>query len=1111
MEKIKNLVLLMVLLAHATLAWTQGKPITVEFRGDQAVNALHRIERLSGLRIQFNYKDVDFRVLYKAENADPEQVVRDIVKGHGLQVRVGSARDSKGTRKYLIITRGRPADSHAVNRILDENGEPLVGATLRTKNNATVTDANGSFDIIIKDDDETVVISYLGYESLEIPVNQLIGQPIKMKASRDQVLNEVVVNGIYTRKAESFTGSAVTVTAKELNRVGNSNLLQSLKNLDPTVYIADNFSMGSDPNSLPDISMRGTSSFPAETSTLKSNYQHQPNQPLFILDGFETTVEHVIDLDMNRVESVTILKDASAKALYGNKAANGVIVIETKRLAGTETRITYNGSLNLEIPDLSSYDLTNAHEKLQVEQLEGLYTAGSIYNSNWVSTDLELQELYNKRYKRVLEGLSTDWIAKPLHVGVGHKHNINVELGDARSLRAVLNLTYNKVDGVMKESNRQNISGDVSVSYRKSNLLFKNILSVTSNSSTDSPWGTFSDYVKMNPYWEAEDAQGNILRWAEKSRQDVETSQGYSVPNPMYDATIGTSFKSTYSEFVNNFYTEWTITPDWKAVVRLGAQHKRNDSDEYYPANHSRFADFTSPELKPRRGLYILENGKQTQLSGDLNINYNHSFGNHNLFGNAGWFVSETKYQAYQHRAEGFANTTVADATFARQYAENSVPTGYATTNREMSFLAALSYDYGSRYLMDFTLRESASSLYGANKRWANSWSFGLGWNVHNEAFLKDSKWLKQFKIRGSLGLTGNQNFNTNAAIATYRYYAGVLYEGQSGAYLVNMPNSDLMWEQKKDFNAGFDLSLYGLSFSFDWYSADTKNMLTSITLPTSTGFSSVMDNLGLVRNSGLELKASYAPPIIPSKDGYITFYGSFVYTKNKIINLSESMREYNQRMMTLAENVNQSTPVLMYQDGLSMNTIWAVPSAGIDPQTGKETFIKKDGTYTYDYDANDMIAAGDATPKYRGTAGLSAEYKGWGLSATLTYLAGGQMYNYTLVDRVENVDINYNVDRRVLNGRWKETGQISQYKGFQANESTRATTRFVQDRNELSLSQISVYYEFPKNIYSKLYMQRLRLAAYLNDIATFSSIKVERGTNYPFARTLSFSLSATF
>ncbi len=999
-------------------------------------------------------------------------------------------------------------------RVVDANGDAVIGGTvvLPGSGKGVSTDADGRFSLSLpKSDRTTLQFSYVGMKTVTLSFNgQTDHTNIQVVLEDDNQLSEVIVNGVYTRKAESFTGSATTVSGKDLRRVSNQNLLQSLKSLDPTVYIADNLTMGSDPNSTPTISMRGTSSFPAETSSLKSSYQNQPNEPLFILDGFETSAERVKDLDMNRVESVTILKDASAKALYGSKAANGVIVIETKRLAGTEARISYNGSLDLEMPDLTSYDMTNALEKLQVERNEGIYDINSAYYNGGSATQQQtLTQLYNQRYKLALEGLDTDWMAKPLRTGVGQKHNINIELGDARNLRGVLNFTYNDVAGVMKGSDRRNISGDVSLSYRRKNLLFKNILSVISNKSTDSPYGTFSDYVRMNPYWQAEDANGNVLRWAEVSNSNLSYG-GNAVANPLYDATIGTSLESSYTEFTNNFYAEWTINPDLKATVRLGAEQKRNDVDQYYPANHSRFASYIKgTSAWDRRGLYIVENGKQTQLSGDLNVNYNHAFGKHHVFGNAGYFVSETKYQAYQHQAEGFSNETAADITFAHQYAEGSTPTGYASVNREMSFLLAASYDYDNRFLVDLTGRESASSLYGSDKRWADSWSAGLGWNVHNEPWLKNAEWLKLFKIRGSIGLTGNQNFSTNEAIATYSYYTGATYEGLTGAYLSRMPNSGLMWEQKKDYNIGFDFRAFGLSLSFDLYKADTKNMLTNVSIPTSTGFSTVKDNLGLVRNSGVEIKANYTP--WQGRDGFVSIYGSFVYTKNRIISLSQSMREYNDRMLAQAEDEGQTSPVLMYQDGLSMNTIWAVPSAGIDPQTGEEIYIKKNGTYTYTYDSSDMVAAGDATPKYRGNIGFSAEYKGFGLTATCTYLAGGQMYNSTLVDRVEDADMTYNVDRRVLTGRWKTPGDVTQYKGYSAKTTTRATTRFVQDRNELSISSISAYYEFPESIYAKLYMQRLRLSVYLNDVATFSSIKVERGTSYPFARTLSFALSATF
>lgn len=1080
---------------------------------------LKKIEEKFGTKIIFSYEDLDkYRVNASVKATNVTDALKQVLKGLPVIYTQHNGFISvklKNETSQNVSTNGQATVS-IIGKVIDSKGETIPSATIQVAGNpdlGVVTDANGRFSLNLNQGKgETLVVSYLGMKTTSYFVNcrkDIDNIVIKLEEDK-QVLDDVVVTGIYTRKAESFTGSATTVSGNDLRRVSNQNILQSLKNLDPTVYIADNLTSGSDPNGTMSISMRGTSSFPVETSSLKSTYQNQPNEPLFILDGFETSAERIKDLDMNRVESITILKDASAKALYGSKAANGVIVIETKRLAGTEARITYNGSLDLEIPDLSSYDMTNAMEKLQVEKFEGLYDINSAYyNGGTASQQQTLTTLYNQRYKLALEGLDTDWMAKPLRTGVGQKHNINIELGDARNLRGILNFTYNDVAGVMKGSNRRNFSGDVSLSYRRKNLLFKNILSVVSNHSSDSPYGTFSDYVKMNPYWQAEDENGNILRWAESAHNTL--SYGSSaIANPLYDATIGTSLKSSYMEFVDNFYAEWNIIPDLKATLRIGAEQKRNDVDEFYPANHSRFASYTKgSSLWARRGLYTMENGKQTQLSGDLNINYNHAFGKHHLFANAGYFVSETKYQAYQHQAEGFGNESVADITFAHQYAENTTPSGYASINREMSFLLSASYDYDDRYLVDVTERESASSLYGSDKRWANSWSVGLGWNLHNEPLLKNVKWLKLFKLRGSIGLTGNQNFNTNESIATYRYFTGVNYEGLTGAYLNVMPNPGLMWEQKKDYNFGFDFRAFGLSLTFDVYKADTKNMLTNVSIPTSTGFNTVKDNLGLVRNSGVELKANYTP--WQNKDGFVSVYGSFVYTKNRIVNLSESMREYNNRMLTLAEGENQTAPVLMYQDGLSMNTIWAVPSAGIDPQTGEEIYIKKDGTYTYTYDSSDMIAAGDATPKYRGNIGFNAEYKGIGFTATCTYLAGGQMYNSTLVDRVEDADMIYNVDRRVLTGRWQKPGDIAQYKGYSSKTKTRATTRFVQDRNELTLSSISAYYEFPKSIYAKLYMQRLRFAVYLNDVATFSSVKVERGTSYPFARTLSFALSATF
>ena len=992
--------------------------------------------------------------------------------------------------------------------VLDESGAPLPGVTVIDSKKPTVgttSGAQGNYAIIVGRDCDSLRFSFVGYVTQTVSVRN--AALVRMKPDT-QDIGEVVVTGIYTRKAESYTGAARTLSSKELTRVGNQNALQSLKNLDPTIYIPNNLTMGSDPNTLPSISMRGTSSFPATESSvsLRSKYDNQPNQPLFILDGFETSIETVMDMDMNRIESMTILKDASAKALYGSKAANGVIIIETKRSMGSEPVVTYNGSVSFEVPDLSSYDLCNAFEKLEVERREGLYT------SNDPKEQAELTATYNMRRKLAMEGLDTYWLAKPLQTAVGHKHNLMVELGDPQKLKTILDATYNSVPGVMKESKRENISANANVSYRTKHLTFRNIMSVISNKSVDSPYGSFGDYSKMNPFWQATDADGNVYRYAEGS--DGYQSQGGSSPtlrkvaNPLYDATIGTSLTSSYLKFTNNFYVEWQILESLKAVGRFGISQQRDNGDDFYPATHSKFVDYSENDYL-LRGEYTLETGKSSSVSGDLNLNFNKNIGKHYLFANAGMSISETKSSAYQFKAQGFPNSQNADITFARQYAEGTIPSGYSSLNRQISFLVAASYSYDNRYLLDATINESASSLFGADNRWAFSWSLGVGWNLHNEAFMQSQDLIEELKIRASAGVTGNQNFSTNSAIATYQYYTGVNYQGQTGAYLQRMPNPLLRWEQKTEYNVGLDLRMKRFSLTADVYSADTKNMLTDVTIPTSTGFSSVKDNLGLVRNYGFELQGNVTA--WQNHNGFVNIYGSIAYNKNRIIRLSESMRSYNDAIKKAAADAGNSTPVLMYQDGQSMNTIWAVPSAGIDPMTGEEVYIKQDGTLTYTYDADDMVACGISEALYRGTFGFTAEYKGLGVSTTFSYLGGGQLYNTTLVNRIENVDIAYNVDRRVLSGRWTTPGQITQFKKYDSSTSTRPTSRFVQDQNELNFASASLYYEFPRRIASAMRMQRLRVTFYMNDIFTVSSIKIERGLDYPFARYMSLAINATF
>ena len=267
--------------------------------------------------------------------------------------------------------------------IYDETGEPFPGVVVLNRKLKLVatTDADGKFLLERVPVNAVLTVEMMSYKSQEIIVAD-VKKEVKIYLEPDsQVLEESVVTGIFTRRKDSFTGSVQSMTSDDIKRVSNSNVVESLKNLDPSLMILDNLEAGSNPNAMASMQIRGASTLAAETSGLKSNFLAKANQPLFILDGFETTLEKVTDMDMNLIQSITILKDASAKAIYGSKGANGVIVIETKSLTNDKTRVTYNGSLTIEAPDLTSYNLCNSLEKLDVEQREGYYNSSDSFET----------------------------------------------------------------------------------------------------------------------------------------------------------------------------------------------------------------------------------------------------------------------------------------------------------------------------------------------------------------------------------------------------------------------------------------------------------------------------------------------------------------------------------------------------------------------------------------------------------------------------------------------------------------------------------------------------------------------------------------------------------
>ena len=1116
--KVMRLQLLMILVTlfqlHAENSYTQQK-VSILFKDAAIEEVIKAVEAQSGYVVVYNntlLKTVK-RVTVTLRNVNAVEALNEALKGSGLHCKL--------VEDFLVIAKDNvktaPEDDKGrkiEGKVTDKDKLPLPGVTVLIKGTTggVVTDTDGKFQLTLPGNKEiTLQFSFVGMKTKEVKVTD--DKPLQIVLEEDVTeVEEVVVNGIFQRKAGSFTGSALTMKGEDLKKVSNSNVFASLKNLDPSLMIFDNLEFGSDPNKMPTMALRGKTAFDlgSDDIDLKGSYANDPNAPLFILDGFEASVQKIADLDMNRVESLTILKDASAKAIYGSKAANGVIVIETKKNTESSLRISYSGSVEIQAPDLSSYNLTNAAEKLEIEKDAGLY-----YDKN-LSTLFNLQKDYNKKLAAVVSGIDTDWLSKPLRNGVGTKHGISFEMGNER-LNLIVGFSYNNVQGTMKGSDRTNYEGSVSISYRYKGLNFRDNLTITSNVANDSPYGTFSEYAVLNPYLSPYDEKGNLVQNA----SIIPGADNFEA-NPLYNASLNTKLTSKYLDVTNNFSVEWMIVMGWKVTGRFGITEKRVRADEFYPANHLKFRSYSGEDLF-RKGSYQMNEGEEKRLSGDINMQFSQQFGDkHYVFANAGFTLSEAYYEELIYKAEGFPHDRMNDMMFARQYVKDTKPTGRESTIRDIAVLFAGNYAYDDRFLVDGSFRTSASSQYGKNNRWGQFWSVGVGWNIHNEMWLKDSK-IQQLKLRGSVGYTGAQSSEAYASLATYEYDLERVYMGFLGSKLKAMRNEDLKWKEKFDYNVGVDFNIGRLfSMKFDYYIGKTKNNLLDFDIPTYTGFKTVKENVGDVENKGFDLRLSITPWNMPRERAYFTITTAISRNKNKITGVSAAMQNYNDKQDEVASSIFYNKPVQKYYDGVSLDAIWAVRSLGIDPANGQEIYLDKKGNRTYTYRVSDQVVCGDKLPDFQGTAGFMFSYKGIELNATFRFQYGAQMYNQTLVDKVENASLKGNVDKRVYDGRWRNPGDLKPYKTLgnrwvaeeneYKDEKTQATSRFVQDRNELSLSSLRVGYDFWKhNFIKKVAMERLRIEFYMNDVFMLSSIKTERGTAYPFARSFNFAVQATF
>lgn len=1095
--KLACLVLLLSLSGVQAHVWSQTSMLELSVNGKSMVEAIEMLQKKTQLKFVFNHEELNnYRVNAQIQRKTLEEALDILFSDKPLKYEI--------TGEHVIISKTTeqqqqqtPKMIEITGTVVDENGSALPGVTIMIKGTSlgTATDVNGSFKLQVPESNtpNNLLCSFIGMKTQEIKlVNGKTNYKIVME-DEAQKLEDVVVTGYFQRKKVTQTGSEVVVDGEELRKVGSLNLLQAISSFDPGVRTLENNEWGSDPNRMPEITVRGEKGFDLRDQADDS--RTNPNAPLYIMDGIEVSASTVFDMDMNRVASFSILKDASATSLYGSRGANGVILITTIRPQAGEIKVSLNANYNISVPDLRSYNLMDAREKLEFERLAGLYTQPN--NNREEQTVLDMK--YNEVLAEIERGVDSYWLSQPLQTSVNQRYSAYLEGGDEH-FRYGINLKFDKDNGVMKKSGRDRVGINVYFQYDIANkLVVRNDISVEDVKGYNSPYGTFSQYAAMNPYERMRDEEGELIR--EYSRHDRITR------NPLINSLLPNTSYEKYTQVRDNLQVQWWATQHLRINGSVGLTKQINWDEAFTSAQSTQFDGITNIAEK---GSYVISNGTDMDVEGKLTLDYSNLFFDHLSFNlGVGTEFTTQKTQEDGYTATGFVNDKLTYPSYAQQYQRNGKPSGYFDKGRTIGFLGNINLGWDNRYIVDFSLRTDGSSRFGSDNQFAPFWSVGLAWNVNRENFWQG---VGTMKIRASVGSVGSSNFNADQAMTRFIYNSDGEYNGIYGAVLSQYGNTALKWQNTLKYNVGLDMTVWRniISLNFDAYLERTKNLLMNVDVAPSTGFTSYRENLGSLDNKGIEARLRLNL-LRGDRDGWnwnVTL--SAAHEQDKIRKLSNAMRAMNEQALNIENNTGTEI-FKMYEVGRSQNALMLVKSLGIDPATGNEVYVKRDGSTTFDYDPNDRIEVGNTTPKLQGFMNTNLSWNHIELYMSFNYEMGAKLYNSTLATKVEGASPYQNADKRVLYDRWKEPGDIAMFRRIDDQSSVYQSSRLVQKSNFIRMSSLSLTYDIPREKLAKTFIERCKFTFSMTDVFRISTIKQERGTSYPFAWTFSLGANLTF
>lgn len=986
--------------------------------------------------------------------------------------------------------------------VKDATGESVIGASVVVKGttNGTITDFDGNFSLDGIKKGDVIVISYVGYQTQEIKWN---GSPLNVILKEDsKTLSEVVVVGYGTQKKANLSGSVAMVDSKELENRPIQNVSSGLQGLMPGVAITGtNGAPGQDAGK---IRVRGI-------GTLNEA------GPYILVDGIETGTLSAVD--PNDIESISVLKDAASAAIYGSKAANGVVLITTKRGKTGQTKISYSGYLSFQ-------NATNMIERM------GSYEYASLLNQALEAegmskrfNDTELQ-----KFKDGNDPLypDTDWYDLAYKTGVQHRHNVNIN-GGSENVKYMASLGYLNQTGILPNAGREQFNArtnlDMKINKRLSARMNLSFIKNDYSDASSAYYGGSSDQIIR---------QLNLIAPWIVARYDDGTWGTISDGSPIAWLDSGMKVNRDNYNFSGMAAVDYEIFDGLKLTLQgayVNNLQNYNYFQKYIKYNENKESD---PSQLDER-FY-----KWDRTNYDALLNYNKNFGKHNIKGLLGWHTEKYNYKYQKAVRKKFPNNELTDMNAGDASTQSNE--GYTAELAMISWFARINYDFAGKYILEANIRADASSRFAEGHRWGYFPSFSGAWRISEEAFMESAKdsWLSGLKIRASWGQLGNQdalsgsNNDYYPALNTYNLDSKYAFGGSlnSGYYQRKYRLETISWEKASTWGVGVDFTLFNkLNGSLDYYNRKTTGIIMDVTVPKEFALDAYKDNVGSMRNSGIEINLSYN-----TKIGQVDFgiAGNFSYNKNEILDLGGGDPN---KYLDATDGYSQRNKV-----GEAMNSYYIYRADGFfnsqeeaDAYTAKygnpfgKTFkagdlryvdTNKDGKLT----ADDREYCGSSDPKIIYGFNINAGWKGIDLSLMFNGAAGVKR----LFDGYE-VYGNFSGDAAHPATIWRDAWTPDNhdasmprifYDTNSASSSRSVQSDFwLQDTSYLRLKNLQLGYTLPKGWLNSVGVENIRIYYSVENLLTFDKMKInidpestsQRLSSYPLLRTHAFGVNVTF